>query len=51
MQQMVGAQVKITEQPFLVSNAQHLNQIVWTMIGNTIKVSKLINTFSINCLV
>ncbi|GMT35229.1 hypothetical protein PFISCL1PPCAC_26526, partial [Pristionchus fissidentatus] len=39
LQQMGGAQVKITEQPFLVSNAQHLNQIVWTMIGNTIKES------------
>nr|CDJ91693.1 CRE-IGCM-3 protein [Haemonchus contortus] len=37
MQQMLGAQVKITGMPFAVSNAQQLNQIVWTMLGTTTK--------------
>ncbi|PAV74927.1 hypothetical protein WR25_04048 isoform R [Diploscapter pachys] len=30
-------QVKISDMPFQVSNAQHLNQIVWTMLGPTTK--------------
>ncbi|VDL71006.1 unnamed protein product [Nippostrongylus brasiliensis] len=34
---MLGAQVKITGMPFAVSNAQQLNQIVWTMLGTTTK--------------
>ncbi|WKY16870.1 hypothetical protein Q1695_001468 [Nippostrongylus brasiliensis] len=37
IQQMLGAQVKITGMPFAVSNAQQLNQIVWTMLGTTTK--------------
>ncbi|KAL6723005.1 hypothetical protein Aduo_018060 [Ancylostoma duodenale] len=37
VQQMLGAQVKITGMPFAVSNAQQLNQIVWTMLGTTTK--------------
>lgn len=33
-----GAQVKITDQPFAVANAQQLNQIVWTtVLGRTAK--------------
>ncbi|KAI1731964.1 ImmunoGlobulin-like Cell adhesion Molecule family [Ditylenchus destructor] len=32
-----GAQVKISSQPFPVANAQHLSQIVWTMLGRTAK--------------
>lgn len=30
-----SAQVKISAQPFQVANTQHLNQIVWTMLGRT----------------
>ncbi|CAJ0609336.1 unnamed protein product [Cylicocyclus nassatus] len=37
VQQMLGAQVKITGMPFAVSNAQQLNTIVWTMLGTTTK--------------
>ncbi|KJH40553.1 hypothetical protein DICVIV_13487 [Dictyocaulus viviparus] len=37
IQQMLGAQVKITGMPFAVSNAQQLNTIVWTMLGTTTK--------------
>ncbi|CAD6185180.1 unnamed protein product [Caenorhabditis auriculariae] len=37
LSQMIGAQVKITDQPFPVSNAQQLNQVVWTMLGTSTK--------------
>lgn len=30
-----NAQVKISAQPFQVANTQHLNQIIWTMLGKT----------------
>ncbi|VDM43778.1 unnamed protein product [Toxocara canis] len=32
-----GAQVKISDMPFPVANAQQLSQIVWTMLGTTTK--------------
>ncbi|VDN02838.1 unnamed protein product [Thelazia callipaeda] len=32
-----GIQVKISDMPFPVSNAQQLNQIVWTMLGTATK--------------
>lgn len=35
MNQQQAPQVKISSQPFLVSNAQHLSQIVWTVVGKT----------------
>ncbi|CAB3400474.1 unnamed protein product [Caenorhabditis bovis] len=35
--QMMMAQVKITDEPFPVANAEQLNQVVWTMLGTSTK--------------